>query len=213
MGIRLFAGISHAQMKNVVLRMGASIRLFSKSEVIVHEGIEAKWLFAVLSGCLNVYESGESGERHLIWTVESGHLFGATLVNMHFDFYPGMAVAAVNSEVVLFDLAKIRELRHDTSYKKFFENLDATVSERVFFCWRKLAVLSCKTTEEKFMAYLRWYVAEKGSNDVTLPFARMEDCATFLGVTRASLSPAIGHLKARGVIQHVGRTRFRLLGR
>jgi len=82
------------------------------------------------------------------------------------------------------------------------------VSEYVLYCWRKLSIMACKTTEDKFMMYLNWYASEVGSNDVTLPFARMEDCATFLGVARTSLSPAIGRLVASGEIAQPARGRF-----
>ena len=206
--IRLFAGLSSAETAAVVRRLGGSVRRFAKGEVVVHEGTAAKWLIPVLSGVVCVYEPGANGERHLVRSVEAGGLFGATLVTMRLECYPGMAVAAKDSEVMFFEMAKIRELWYDTRYKKFFENLYTAVSESVLYCWRKLSIMACKTTEDKFMMYLNWYATETGSPDVTLPFARMEDCAVFLGVTRAALSSAIKRLVTRGEIQRVSRGRF-----
>ena len=206
--IRLFAGLSSAETAAVVRRLGGSVRRFAKGEVVVHEGTAAKWLIPVLSGVVCVYEPGANGERHLVRSVEAGGLFGATLVTMRLESYPGMAVAAKDCEVMFFEMAKIRELWYDTRYKKFFENLYTAVSESVLYCWRKLSIMACKTTEDKFMMYLNWYATETGSPDVTLPFARMEDCAVFLGVTRAALSPAIKRLVTRGEIQRVSRGRF-----
>lgn len=168
-------------------------------------------MFAVLSGVVSSYECGENGERHLVRTVESGHLFGATLVTMHLDGYPGQAVAETDCEVVCFELAKIRELWYDIRYRKFFENLYTVVSEYVFYCWRKFSVMACKTTEEKFMRYLNLYARASGSKDMTLPFSRMEDCAVFLGVSRTALSPAIRRLEAQGKIKRLGRGHFVLL--
>ena len=209
--IRLFVGMSSAETSAVVCRLGGAVRRFAKGEVIVHEGKQAKWLIPVLSGVVCVYEPGANGERHLVRSVEAGQLFGATLVTMRLECYPGMAVAAKDSEVMFFEMAKIRELWYDTRYKKFFENLYTAVSESVLYCWRKLSIMACKTTEDKFMMYLNWYATETGSPDVTLPFARMEDCADFLGVTRASLSPAIKRLVAHGEIRRVRRGHFVLL--
>ena len=211
--LRLFAGLSSDEVSEVVRRLGGEIRRFAKGEVILHEGVEAKWLMPVLSGIVSVYEPGANGERHLVRTVEAGQLFGATLVTMRLERYPGMAVAAKDCEAAFFEMAKIRELWYDTRYKKFFENLYTAVSESVLYCWRKLSIMACKTTEDKFMMYLNWYASEVGLNDVTLPFVRMEDCAAFLGVTRASLSPAIGRLAACGEIKHVARCRFVLRSR
>jgi len=75
----------------------------------------------------------------------------------------------------------------------------------------KLSIMACKTTEDKFMMNLHWYASEIGSNDLKVPFPRMEDCATYLGVTRVSLSMAIGRLEKRGEIKHIGRGHFKLL--
>lgn len=209
--LRLFAGLSANEVSEVVRRLGGVVRRFAKGEVIVHEGSEAKWLMPVLSGVVSVYEPGANGERHLARTVEAGELFGATLVTTRLERYPGMAVAAKDCEMAFLGMEKIRELWYDSRYKKFFENLYTIVSELVLSSWRKHSIMACKTTDAKFMMYLNWYVAEKGSNDVTLPFARMEDCAAFLGVSRASLSPAIGRLVACGEIRRLGHGRFSLM--
>jgi len=209
--LRLFAGMSETQIAEVVRLVGGRVRRHAKGAVIEHEGSKASWLVSVLSGVVSVYEPGANGERHLVRTVEAGQLFGATLVTMRLENYPGMAVAATDCEVAIFDMAKIRELWYDMRYRKFFENLYTVVSEYVLFCWRKLSIMACKTTEDKFMMYLNWYASETGSNDLKIPFPRMEDCATFLGVTRVSLSIAIGRLEKRGEIKHVGRGHFKLL--
>ena len=39
-------------------------------------------------------------------TVEAGQLFGATLVTTRLEYYPGMAVAGSECEVMFFDMAK-----------------------------------------------------------------------------------------------------------
>jgi len=210
---RLFAGMPADEVAEVVRFIGGSIRHFTKGQTVVHEGTEASWLIPVLSGVLCVYEPGANGERHLVRTIEAGQLFGATLVTTRLEFYPGMAVAARDCDVTFFSMERIRELRRGGRHEKFFENLYTAVSEYVLYCWRKLSIMACKTTEDKFMLYLNWYASEVGSDDVTLPFARMEDCAAFLGVTRASLSPAIGRLVSRGEIAHVARARFTLIRR
>lgn len=207
-GHRLFSGFSEKEIAEIVRMTGAEVRRFGKGAIIVHDGTEAKWMMSILSGFVSVYEPTARGERHLVRSVETGQLLGATLVTMSLECYPGMAVAAMDCEVAFFRMSKIREIWYDVRYKKFFENLYTIVGEYVHYCWRKLSILSCKTTEDKFMMYLHWYTAEVGSHDVTLPFARMEDCATFLGVTRASLSPAIGRLVERGEIRHLGHGRF-----
>lgn len=103
---------------------------------------------------------------------------------------------------------RTRALWYEPAYKRFFENLYTVVSGCVVYCTRKLSILACKTTEEKFLFYLGWYASDSGSNDVTLPFARAEDCAAFLGVTRVSLHRAVRQLEESGRIRHIGRGHF-----
>lgn len=213
MNIGLFAGMSSSEIEDVIRNIGVGgVRRFKEDEIVVFEGTKAKWLVPVLRGRLMVYESGASGKRQFVRTVEAGRLFGATLVTTRLEYYPGMAVAGSDCEVLFFDMAKIRELWHDVTYRKFFENLYTSVSEYVLYCWRKMSILSCKKVEDRFMLYLRWCASEVGESDVTLPFATSEECASYLGVTRTALSLAIRRLVNRGEIVHPDRNRFVIRG-
>lgn len=213
MNIGLFAGMSSSEIEDVIRNIGVGgVRRFKEDEIVVFEGTKAKWLVPVLRGRLMVYESGASGKRQFVRTVEAGRLFGATLVTTRLEYYPGMAVAGSDCEVLFFDMAKIRELWHDVTYRKFFENLYTSVSEYVLYCWRKMSILSCKKVEDRFMLYLRWCASEVGESDVTLPFATSEECASYLGVTRTALSLAIRRLVNRGEIVHHDRSRFVIRG-
>ena len=140
--------------------------------------------------------------------IEAGALFGTSFVTLPVAKYPCSLVATQACEVVFFDIVRVRELWHEPVHRRFFENLYTVVSGYVLYCTRKLSLMASKTTEEKFLFYLGWYASDSGSNDVTLPFARAEDFAAFLGVTRASLHRAIRHLEASGRIRHVGRGHF-----
>lgn len=209
---RLFAGMSREEITTVVGIVGGEIRSFRKGEVVVYEGTKAKWVVPVLSGRLTIFESGSGGVRHSMRVVEAGHIFGSTMVTSNHEYYPGAAVASEASEVVFFEIAKIRRLWHEPKYAKFFENLYSIVSGQVLECWRKMSILSCKKAEDRFMLYLRWYASEVGESDVTLPFATSEDCAHYLGVTRTALSLAIRRLVGRGEIVHPGHSRFVIRG-
>lgn len=209
----LFRGIPRQEIAEIVEFIdGAGVVRFARGETVVYEGTKAKWVMPVLSGCLNVFESASNGERHHARVIETGGLFGATLVTTNLEYYPGMAIAAEPCEVIFFSSARIRELWVGGRYRRFFENLYSEVSSEVLGCWRKLSILTCKRAEDRFMLYLRWYAAEKGESDVTLPFPTMEDGAKYLGLTRTALSLAIKRLVKRGEIAHPGRGRFVIRG-
>lgn len=206
--INLFGGMPLKQIEELLLRIDYEVRHFDKGEIIFHETTPFNWVMPILSGLVNMYEPGANGNRHLIRTVSTGFSFGVTLVTGRLEYYPGMAVAASPCELVFLEVAKIRDIWFDMRFRKWFENFYSIASEYVHYCWRKLSIMSCKTTEDKFFLYLSWQASEVGSNDVRLPFVRMEDCATFLGVTRTSLSLAIKRLVKRGEIIYLEHGHF-----
>lgn len=212
MKIRLFAGMSPDLIAEIVDRISAGVRCFAKGEIVVYEGTKTKWVVPVLSGRLTVFESGASGERHPVRVVEKGHLFGATMVTSALEYYPGMAMATAPSEVVFLEIAKIKEIWREPRFAKFFENLYSIIATEVHDCWRRMAILSCKKAEDRFMFYLRWYASEIGESDVRLPFPTSEACAEYLGVTRTALSLAVKRLLARGEIAHPSHGRFVIRG-
>lgn len=210
--VRLFAGMSCEEIAAVIRRIGGDIRRFAKGEAVVYEGTKAKWVVPVLSGRLTIFESVAGGTRHAVRVVEAGQVFGSTMVTSNLEYYPGAALAAEASEVVFLSIPKIRELWYAGTCPKFFANLYSVVSGQVLESWRKMSILSCKRTEDRFMLYLRWYASEVGESDVTLPFKTCEDCARYLGVSRTALSLAISRLVSRGEIVHPGHSRFVICG-
>ena len=78
-----------SEVEEVVRHIGeGETHRFEKDDTVVYEGTKAKWLVPVLSGRLIVYESGSSGKRQFVRTVEAGQLFGATLVTTRLEYYP-----------------------------------------------------------------------------------------------------------------------------
>lgn len=210
--VNLFDGMSRELVTEVYRRVGGEVLTCASGEVVVYEGTRARWVVAVLSGRLGVYESGASGRRHLVRVVETGHLFGATMVTANLEYYPGMAVAGEASEVVFLEIEKIKKIWRDAKFAKLFENLYTIVSAEVLNCWRKMSILACKKAEDRVMLYLRWRAAEVGDLDMTLPFSTSEQFAQFLGLTRTAQSLAVKRLVARGEIAHPGgRNRFVLV--
>ena len=212
MKVRLFAGMSREEIAEIVRRVGSDVHRFASGETVFYEGTKSKWVIVVLSGRLTVFEPAAGGSRHPVRVVEPGGLIGSTMVTSNLEYYPGMAVASVASEVVFLETAKIRQIWHEHKFEKFFANLYSIVSGEVLASWRKMSILACKKVEDRFMLYLRWYASEVGESDVTLPFKSSEDCASYLGVTRTALSLAIKRLVARGEIVHPGHSRFVICG-
>ena len=209
---RLFKGFSKDELTELLPKIGGgAVKRFAKGEVVVYEGTKAKWIMPVLSGRLNVYDSGESGNRRLARTVEPGQCLGATMFTGDYEYFPGMATAAEASEVVFLDIVKIRALQDQAKYRRFFDNLFSLIAGNVLDCWQKLSLLSCRRAEDRVMLALRWRSAGVGERDFFVPFDRSEDFANYLGLTRTALSLAVSRLVRRGVIAHPGKGHFVIL--
>ena len=210
--VRLFAGMTREGIAEVLRSIGGEVRRFAKGEALVYEGTKAKWVVPILSGRITIFESGSGGARRPVRVIEAGQVFGSTMVTNNLEYYPGAAIASEPSEVVFLSIPKIRELWYAGKHPKFFANLYFIVSGQVLESWRKMSILSCKKTEDRFMLYLRWYASEVGESDVTLPFRTSEDCARYLGISRTAFSLAISRLVKRGEIVHPGHSRFVICG-
>ena len=88
----------------------------------------------------------------------------------------------------------------DPVYARLTANSSRIVSRELFSTWRKLMVMDAPTIEARVKAYLDELDSESGhTGEVEVPFDR-ERMAEYLGVTRPSLSRALGHLRDQGLI-------------
>ncbi len=64
----------------------------------------------------------------------------------------------------------------------------------------KMRLLSCKTTKEKLLTYLRDYSEMVGKSQFKIPFSRNE-LADYISVDRSAMSRELGILRDQGLIQ------------
>ena len=201
-GLELFRGLDREEIAEALYKLNTVTKVYRKGEIVFHAGLEASRLMAVSSGRLHVYAaSGEGEPQLLVRQIGVDEVLGLWILHTpEVACWPGTVVAAEQSVLISLDLDEFRKAV--ASGKSYFAKITANsakiLSRELFSTWRKLMVMDAPTIEAKVKTYLSELDSEGGSTGVvTIPFDR-ERMAEFLGVTRPSLSRAIGRLRDAG---------------
>ena len=202
-GLELFRGIDTAGVEEALFRLNAVKHTYRKGEIVVHAGLEATRLLAVASGLLHVYCAVDPNHPVLVREIGAGEVLGLWILHVsEVKCWPGTVVAVADTTVVSLDMEQSRRLvaSADPVYARLTANSSRIVSCELFSTWRKLMVMDAPTIESRVKAYLDELDSENGhTGEVEVPFDR-ERMAEYLGVTRPSLSRALGHLRDQGLI-------------
>ena len=201
-GLELFRGIDADGVEDALFRLNAVKRTYQKGEIVVHAGLEATRLVAVASGHLHVYCAVDSDHPVLVREIGAGEVLGLWILHVpEVKCWPGTVVAATDSVVVSLDMERARRLvaSADPVYARLTANSSRIISRELFSTWRQLMVMDAPTIEARVKAYLDELDSESGhTGEVEVPFDR-EQMSEYLGVTRPSLSRALGHLRDQGL--------------
>lgn len=201
--LSLFAGFSDDDAESLVYRLNGVRKAYTKGETVVHAGLEATRMMAVVSGRLHVYEEADDGHRVLVREIGQDEVLGIWMLHVpEVTCWPGMVVAAEDSVLLSLSMSMARKLVEsaDRQISRLVVNSAGILSRELFRTWRKLIVMDAPTIETRIRTYLSILNNETGrTGKVTVPFDR-ERMAEYFGVTRPALSRAIGHLRDRGML-------------
>ena len=209
----LFSGVSPVEVESLLFRLNGVVKRYSKGDVIFNAGLEATRLAVVVSGRINIYEQTQEARQVLVREVGKDSVLG--LMVMHTPGcknWPGTAVATDETITISLDLKIAQNLidRKDHEMLKLAPNISRLLAGELFATWRKLMVMDAASVEDKILIYLTELDNESGkTGEVTVPFDR-EKMAEYFGVTRPSLSRALGNLRKRGFLEW-RKNRFKLL--
>lgn len=198
----LFYGIEEENLMSMLGCISASVKKYDKKETIFEEGTPGKYIGIVLEGKVQIERSDIDGNRSIVGIAHKSEMFGETFACASIDALPVNVIAAEKSTVLVADCARIISSCCNVCpfHEKMIYNLLKNVAEKNIRFNKKLEILSCRTTKEKLMAYLKSVAKEKGSRHFDIPFDRQE-LADYLGVNRSGLSIEISRLKSEGLIE------------
>lgn len=202
-GTKMFAGLAAKEAEDVLYRLNAVKKTYRRGEIVVHAGMEADRLLAVVSGHLHVYTQTAGDHPVLVREIGRDEVLGLWILHVpEVACWPGTVVAAENSVLISFGMERARRLLSTSkpAVARLSANAADILARELFSTWRKLMVMDAPTIETRVMAYLAELDNESGgSGHVAVPFNR-ERMAEYLGVTRPALSRALGQLRDRGLI-------------
>ena len=199
----LFRGLSAEEVEGVLYRLNGVKKTYAKGETVVHAGLEAKRMYAVVSGRLRVYEQTSEAHAVFVREIAAGEVLGLWIVHLpEVTCWPGTVVAVEPTTLISLDIPTARHVMETatSTVARVLVNAAKMLSRELFATWRKLMVMDAPTIESRIRVYLSELDNETGrTGSVTVPFDR-ERMAEYFGVTRPALSRTLGQMRDRGLL-------------
>ena len=207
----LFDGISGDDLPGMLHCLGARRMNAGKGSIILAEGMHAKDVGILLSGCVQLIRTDYLGNRTIMANVMPGELFADAFSCSKSGILPVDIVARENCEYLFLDCRRIMTTcSHACAFhSRVIFNLLQIVADKNLALHQRALITAGRSTREKLMTYLLMQAKEAGSADFSIPFDR-QGLADYLEVDRSGLSAELSKLKKEGVLDYY-RSDFRLL--
>ncbi|MGV8980375.1 Crp/Fnr family transcriptional regulator [Clostridium sp.] len=202
--VPIFSFLSDEELKKIVDMTGH--KSYKKGDLLCSEGGKSDTLFIINEGAIKISKLTKDGKEQIIHILTNGDFFGElSLFN--------------NNETFNFDVYAISNLKVCTLTK---QNMDEILLNNPAISLKLLQVITKRLTEtenlaqnlatndaEIRIAYMllefaeKYGVSTKQGLQVKLPINR-EDMASYVGVTRETISRKLSIFEELGIISHNG---------
>jgi CRP/FNR family transcriptional regulator, dissimilatory nitrate respiration regulator len=197
----LFKGISTGEIESILSGVVYRTRIYKTGSLISQSGEPVNSLMIVTSGTVKGEMTDDAGRVIKIEDIPAPGSLATAFIFGNKNKFP-VNVAAI-SDVEILSIEKpdfLKLLRTDDRVLVNFLNM---ISNRSQFLSEKIKFLNFKTIKGK----LAHYILQKAGNEkisITLDISQ-NDLAEFFGVTRPSVSRALGELEQDGLIEATAR--------
>lgn len=197
----LFSGINEKDLMAHLKKCGAREKEIPASSYVFREGDEAKGLFILLDGAVEVEKNNLSGKRQMVNRFrQKDTVFGEVylfLKDRPYDF----ACRAVEDSRLIF----VPKVAFDPSAgavaQQLVANMLTVLAKKAYFLNQKMVVLSAGSMEKKIARHLL-FVNPTGED---FELMNREALADYLAVPRPSLSRTLMKMHREGLIDLDGR--------
>lgn len=197
----LFTGMSDDEIHNVVTSLDGNIRKAEKNTVLINQGDETYNISIILSGSVLAYqEDFTGGFRHVIVELGRDDMISSSSPILHVP-HPLTLVAREDTVYFSFSANKLlsRNAVESNNLNHFGINLLIRVSQSMSLLFKKLTVLTQRTTRARLLGYLVQKSYEAGSETFTITLNRQQ-LADSLGADRAAMTVVLYELMNDGYI-------------
>lgn len=197
----LFSGVNEKDLGAYLKKCGAREREVPAGGYIFREGDEAKGLFILLDGAVEVEKNNFSGKRQMVNRFrEKDTIFGEVylfLEDRPYDF----ACRAVKDSRLLFVPKVAFDPAGGAVAQHLVANMLKVLAKKAYFLNQKMLVLSAGSMEKKIARHLLFV---NPTGDV-FELMNREALADYLAVPRPSLSRTLMKMHREGLIDLDGR--------
>ncbi|MGE0078584.1 MAG: Crp/Fnr family transcriptional regulator [Bacteroidales bacterium] len=194
----MFRGLNPDEIKDLLSRIGHSIKSFNKGQTIAQREDEVRNLCVVVEGSVKGEMVDFSGkilkieEMHAPMPIAHAFLFGER------NRFPVDVIALEDCKILFIPKADfMRMMQQNVTILGNYLN---AISNRAQFLSNKLWFLSFKTIKEKIAHYLLNISRSEMKTTIILPKSHQE-LSEFFGVTRPSLARVFAEMEEDGVIE------------
>ena len=197
----LFSGINEKDLMAHLKKCGAREKEIPASSYVFREGDEAKGLFILLDGAVEVEKNNLSGKRQMVNRFrQKDTVFGEVylfLEDRPYDF----ACRAVEDSRLIFVPKGAFDPSGGAVARQSAANMLAVLAKKAYFLNQKMVVLSAGSMEKKIARHLL-FVNPTGED---FELMNREALADYLAVPRPSLSRTLMKMHREGLIDLNGR--------
>lgn len=196
-----FSGINEKDLMAHLKKCGAREKEIPASSYVFREGDEAKGLFILLDGAVEVEKNNLSGKRQMVNRFrQKDTVFGEVylfLEDRPYDF----ACRAVEDSRLIFVPKGAFDPSGGAVARQLAANMLAVLAKKAYFLNQKMVVLSAGSMEKKIARHL--LLVNPTGEDFEL--MNREALADYLAVPRPSLSRTLMKMHREGLIDLNGR--------
>ena len=197
----LFRGMTGTDIENMLDRLGAKQRHFSKGDIFFQAGDVIRSLGLVLSGHVNIENDDIWGNKSILDNIGPGQVFAET-----YACIPGepMMVSVVASEAVDVLFLNVGQGIQNSSgenpgWGRLIQNLLAVSAQKNLNLSRRIFHTSPKSIRGRLLSYLSYQAARQRSLQFTIPFNRQQ-LADYLSVDRSAMSNELSKMQREGLL-------------
>lgn len=198
---KLFTGMSHADLQEILKCLDAKKKTFNKNTYIVSAGEYISQLMLVLSGNVQIRHVDYWGNVNIINQFSVGEIFGESFIAPGSTPITNDVLATSDCTILFLNIYKLLTLcsKNCKFHTTLITNLFVIISQKNRNLVNKVKFISHRTTREKLLAYLSDEAQKANSPIFSIPFNRQE-LADFLAVERSAMSKELGKMKKEGII-------------
>ena len=181
----IFASCEDDEIKRLLIETKARLRKTSSQEIVLHECDQAEWIALVVSGEYEFsYCGADESVRHSVCILSKGDVFGAVLVGLQINHYPGMLFSRSEGELLILRCDELRKRLNRKSFCRFNVNLYCMACQAIYRIWMKMNLFSCYKTADRIRLYLKNELLMNPCKPIVFNYIQLAD---YLCVNRTAL--------------------------